>query len=62
MLKVLYSFDNKNNYIKNFIRLVNFISQFMKKFICLIQECAKVLFYYLFKISIFVPNVSLLIT
>lgn len=38
MLKVLYSFDIKNNYIKNFAEFTNFISYYIENIICLIQE------------------------
>lgn len=51
---MLYLFYNKIDYIKNIVENTKFISLFLKNVICLIQETTTVLFYRVFKISIFV--------
>ncbi|GAB2612057.1 hypothetical protein GCM10027035_05670 [Emticicia sediminis] len=51
---MLYLFYNKIDYIKNVLEIGKNISPFLKNVICLIQETTRVLFYRVFKISIFV--------
>jgi hypothetical protein len=47
--------------MKKLHEFTNFISLYIENIICLIQESAESLFYYLFKISIFVANVFFII-